>query len=94
MYCYEVVLCVVYYTTFKNAAICLSDFLFNFDMYFGFRHVVYAPSIHNSYHGVGFSGFLDAVCDAKVSGDFEVVKQQLSVITFHLLSAAKMLESP
>ncbi|XP_039248299.2 putative N-acetylated-alpha-linked acidic dipeptidase [Styela clava] len=56
-----------------------------------FRHVVFAPSVHDSYAGAGFSGLTDAIYEAKRDGNWEKVKKQLSITTFHLLSAASTL---
>lgn len=56
-----------------------------------YRNIVYAPSTTDAYLGVGFSALKDSIINAKVDGEWENVKKQLAITTFHLHSAASVL---
>ena len=63
-----------------------------------FSHVVFAPSIHNRYAGATFPGLVDSLFNIdKASGVEETerwdrVKQQLSVVTYFIHTAANQLK--
>lgn len=52
---------------------------------------MYAPSTTDAYLGVGFSSLKDAIINAKVNGEWEEVKKEMAITTFHLHSAASVL---
>ena len=62
------------------------------------RNVIFAPSAHGNYEGSSFPGVVDALFEInKLSGEaltgrLEEVKKQLSVVTFHIKSAAALLQ--
>ncbi|XP_064600479.1 N-acetylated-alpha-linked acidic dipeptidase 2-like [Liolophura sinensis] len=60
-----------------------------------YRHVVFAPSAVDSYAGTGFPGLIDTLFEIETARDqakrWEVVKKQLSVVIFTVLSAASTL---
>ena len=62
------------------------------------RNVIFAPSAHNSYAGASFPGVVDTLFEIhKLTGEdfakrLEEVKQQLSIVTFHIQSAAALLQ--
>lgn len=61
-----------------------------------YRHMIYAPSAHNSYASAVFPGLSDSLFEAKEggkSGVWTVVKRQLSIVTSTIHSAAQFLES-
>lgn len=53
---------------------------------FAFRHVLFAPSIHNAYAGAVFPGVVDTLYETDHSDikDWEAVKKQLSVVVYHV----------
>ncbi|KAI8500151.1 hypothetical protein Bbelb_217170 [Branchiostoma belcheri] len=53
-----------------------------------YRHLVFAPSQHDSYTGATFPGVVDAIED----GDWVAAHQQLSIITVTIESAAKNMD--
>ncbi|XP_035681872.1 putative N-acetylated-alpha-linked acidic dipeptidase [Branchiostoma floridae] len=61
-----------------------------------YRHVVYAPSAHNSYAGQAFPGLADAMFDIENAANqtqrWEEVKKQLAIITYTVQSAATAIE--
>jgi len=61
------------------------------------RHVVFAPSIHNSYAGATFPSVVDSLVEVS-SEDSEAawrnVEKQLSVVTFLIDAAAASLVTP
>ena len=57
------------------------------------RHSIYAPSLHNSYASATFPGLHDSLVDAPRTGDWTLVKEQLSNVIVAIEWAAKFLES-
>ena len=59
------------------------------------RHVVTAPSQHNTYGNTAFPGITDALFDIEndpdQDGRWNEVKRQYSIVIFHILSAAAIL---
>ncbi|XP_077987706.1 N-acetylated-alpha-linked acidic dipeptidase 2-like [Glandiceps talaboti] len=59
------------------------------------RHVIFAPSSKDMYASAGFPGLIDALFDIDNSQDadkqWKEIEKELSVITFHLYSAATTL---
>ncbi|XP_066296128.1 N-acetylated-alpha-linked acidic dipeptidase 2-like [Branchiostoma lanceolatum] len=53
-----------------------------------YRHLLFAPSKHDSYSGATFPGLVDAIED----GDWVAAHQQLSIITVTIESAAKNMD--
>jgi len=63
------------------------------------RHVVFAPSVHNSYAAARFPSIVDSLVEVQqFSDDSEAawynVEQQLSVVTFLIDTAAASLAPP
>ena len=57
-----------------------------------FRHVIFAPGLHDRYGGSGFPGVADALFEAVRGSTFENVKKQLSILCVHILSAVNIIE--
>ncbi|CAK8684045.1 unnamed protein product [Clavelina lepadiformis] len=57
-----------------------------------YRHVIFAPSSHDSYSGAGFPGIADAIFSAMRGGSWEDVKKQLSIVCLNILSVADLLK--
>ena len=67
--------------------------------YFFFRHVVFAPSAHDSYAGSSFPGLIDALFDIeKATTDraerWDLVHQQLAINTYFIEAATNVLKQP
>ena len=62
------------------------------------RNVIFAPSAHDSYAGSSFPGLVDTLFEIhKLTGEdfterLEEVKKQFSIVTFHIQSAAALLQ--
>jgi len=56
-----------------------------------YRHVIFAPSSHNSYNGSGFPGIVDSIFAAERGGSWNEVRQQISIASLNVLSAAELM---
>ena len=65
---------------------------------FGFRNVVFAPSLRNQYAGSSFPGLTDALFEISRDPDQEArwheVSKQLAVVTYFIDTAAVSLQKP
>uniref|UniRef100_A0A6Q2WQ27 Glutamate carboxypeptidase 2 n=1 Tax=Esox lucius TaxID=8010 RepID=A0A6Q2WQ27_ESOLU len=63
-----------------------------------YRHVIFAPSIHNKYAGESFPGIYDALFDIEHAANprraWEEVRRQISIATFTVHAAAMTLTPP
>jgi len=81
----------------------VNDVLFNIDKGFldfngiprrpEYRHVVFAPSMHDIYSGTGFPAVSDALFEAARGGPWDNVKRQLSFLSQHILQAAQLMDT-
>lgn len=55
------------------------------------RHVIYGPNLSNLYGGIYFPRVNHAVKIARKTGDWELVKKELSLLTYSINSAASVL---
>lgn len=55
--------------------------------------MIYAPSMYDSYAGTSFPGIVDAIYEAKKSGDWNPVKKQISLVVYYIRSATKLLRT-
>ena len=61
------------------------------------RHVLFAPSVHNSYAGTTFPGLVDSLFGLDNSTDsaaWRLVEKQFSIVTFVIEAAAASLARP
>lgn len=56
-----------------------------------FRHIIYGPNLSNLYGGIYFPRVNHAVKIARKTGDWELVKKELSLLTYSINSAASVL---
>ncbi|XP_048578659.1 glutamate carboxypeptidase 2-like [Nematostella vectensis] len=55
------------------------------------RHVIFAPEMHNQYGSSMFPAIGDTLFDIEKTGDWDLVKKQVSIITHSIRSAALVL---
>lgn len=62
--------------------------------FFNFRHVIFAPSAYDAYSDNDFPGVVDTMAEIEKDGvdKWEQLKQQLSIATYFIQSAANTLE--
>lgn len=56
------------------------------------RHVIYGPNLSNLYGGVYFPRVHDALTKAEETGDWKLVEKEISLLTYAINSAAKVLK--
>ena len=56
------------------------------------RHVIYAPDVSNLYDGLYFPRLQHATATAERTGNWELVKKEVSLLTYSINSATKVLE--
>lgn len=73
---------------------CRFFFVSIFSLFF-FRHVMFAPSLYDSYSDNSFPGIVDTMNEIEnqnATAKWEVLKQQVSIATFIIQSAANTLK--